>query len=337
MTGLLNNLASNPLFNVGMGLLSQGPSRYPINPWQGVQQGLLNAQHGQRQNAAREQAAVEEQRAQQAHQMEQQKARYDLTQQKAEASRGYGRRAQEEQYLAQLPPEERPLAEMMGVDEHAKLKAKQQYGAPKERRIVKGIDGRSYYADTQEPVLKNIQKQQEAMSPYQAAQLKISQSAEKRDQATSDATRIDKDRKLRENAAKVAAGKETQKTNMRVVADKIEEALPLIDKWFASGAGSDSYFGNISGGPGQDLQAAIDTIQANLSFEALMEMKAASATGSALGAINTRELELLGSRISSLSRKQSDKSLRANLLFIKAKLEEYGLIGNDGWGKVTVS
>lgn len=47
MAGLLDNLATDPLFNVGMGLLSQGPSPYPIRPMQGVQQGLLNAQRAQ--------------------------------------------------------------------------------------------------------------------------------------------------------------------------------------------------------------------------------------------------------------------------------------------------
>jgi len=87
MTGLLNNLASNPLFNVGMGLLSQGPSRYPINPWQGVQQGLLNAQHGQSMQAQRDQLAVQQQREAEAHQMQmqnQQQQMYDTLYKRAQ-------------------------------------------------------------------------------------------------------------------------------------------------------------------------------------------------------------------------------------------------------------
>lgn len=55
MPGLLNNLGANVPFNVGMGLLSQGPSRGPINPWQGVQQGLLAAQQNQAWQAQQQQ------------------------------------------------------------------------------------------------------------------------------------------------------------------------------------------------------------------------------------------------------------------------------------------
>lgn len=42
------SLLTNPFFQVGMGLLANsGPSLTPVNPWQGVQQGLLNARNAQ--------------------------------------------------------------------------------------------------------------------------------------------------------------------------------------------------------------------------------------------------------------------------------------------------
>lgn len=74
MPGLLSN-QPNPLLNIGMGLLSQGPSRYPINPWQGVQRGLLQTQYDRSAQAQAQQEAEQFRMQQEQHRMavEQQK------------------------------------------------------------------------------------------------------------------------------------------------------------------------------------------------------------------------------------------------------------------------
>lgn len=103
MAGLLDNMAANPITQIGLGLLSQGPSATPINPWQGVQRGLLNAQN----------ARYDQQ------QLAQQKQLYDMRMQQMQAQEEARRaqatqQAQEQQrmeaFVSTLPPEQQALA-----------------------------------------------------------------------------------------------------------------------------------------------------------------------------------------------------------------------------------
>jgi hypothetical protein len=61
------------------------------------------------------------------------------------------------------------------------------------------------------------------------------------------------------------------------------------------------------------LAREIDTIKANLGFQELAAMRAASPTGGALGAIAVQELVALQSTVASLDIGQSPAQLRANL------------------------
>jgi NACalpha-BTF3-like transcription factor len=70
-----------------------------------------------------------------------------------------------------------------------------------------------------------------------------------------------------------------------------------------------------------DLEGDLDTITANLAFKALADMRKASPTGGALGAISERELTLLGATIRSIKQKQSPEKLRENLNSIKTLFE----------------
>ena len=72
-----------------------------------------------------------------------------------------------------------------------------------------------------------------------------------------------------------------------------------------------------------DLQATADTIEANLSFTALQQMRDASKTGGALGGIAIRELELLGSTIASLKTSQSPEQFRRSLGVIDGALDRW--------------
>lgn len=70
---------------------------------------------------------------------------------------------------------------------------------------------------------------------------------------------------------------------------------------------------------GQDLAKAIDTVVANIGFDRLTEMRQASPTGGALGAVTERELALLQSTIASLAQSQSQKQLLDNLQRVEAQ------------------
>lgn len=67
------------------------------------------------------------------------------------------------------------------------------------------------------------------------------------------------------------------------------------------------------------LEGYIDTLKANLSFEELKAMKAASPTGGALGAISENELRLLGSTVSSLNPDMPREQLLKNIDKIEKK------------------
>jgi hypothetical protein len=70
------------------------------------------------------------------------------------------------------------------------------------------------------------------------------------------------------------------------------------------------------------LEGYIDTLKANLSFEELKAMKAASPTGGALGAISENELRLLGSTVASLNPNMPRDKLLENINKIEKKYAE---------------
>jgi len=78
---------------------------------------------------------------------------------------------------------------------------------------------------------------------------------------------------------------------------------------------------NIPGSSAADLQALMDTIAANISFEALSQMRQASPTGGALGAISERELQLLQATSGSISTSQSPEQLVRNLERLATQIE----------------
>ena len=72
--------------------------------------------------------------------------------------------------------------------------------------------------------------------------------------------------------------------------------------------------------PARNLNATLDTIKANLSFNELAKMRANSPTGGALGSIAVRELDLLGSTVASLDQAQSQEELERSFGIIEQSL-----------------
>ncbi len=73
----------------------------------------------------------------------------------------------------------------------------------------------------------------------------------------------------------------------------------------------------VEGSPAYNLAAQIETVKANLGFDRLQQMRDASPTGGALGAIAIQELVALQSTIANLDPNQSEAQIRNNLLRIQ--------------------
>lgn len=116
---------------------------------------------------------------------------------------------------------------------------------------------------------------------------------------------------------KAAASLESINAKVEDTGRAVDTALSQVGNWTA---GLGSSLAVVPGTPAADLKSTIDTIEANLSFNALAEMRANSPTGGALGGIAVRELELLGATVASLRQSQSPEQLRRNLGTIKTSL-----------------
>lgn len=116
-----------------------------------------------------------------------------------------------------------------------------------------------------------------------------------------------------------AAEGSLQQSNIAL--DKIAQAKSLIDEstWYnpATGFGAETAAG-IGGTNAANYKAITDTIEANIAFDALAQMREASPTGGALGAISERELTLLGATLASLSQAQSPAQARRHLEELEA-------------------
>lgn len=112
---------------------------------------------------------------------------------------------------------------------------------------------------------------------------------------------------------KKAAEEAMSKANL--VISKINEAIPDVGVMTAGPVGAVA--GVVPGTPAYDMQATIDTVKANIGFDQLQAMRAASPTGGALGQVAVRELDFLQAALGSLDRKQSPEQLRKNLQQIR--------------------
>lgn len=90
----------------------------------------------------------------------------------------------------------------------------------------------------------------------------------------------------------------------------VDQARNMVGFWTT---GPMSGLSGVPGTPAANLAATIDTIEANLSFDALQAMRDSSPTGGALGQVTERELALLSATVASLRQSQSPEQLRQNL------------------------
>ncbi len=126
------------------------------------------------------------------------------------------------------------------------------------------------------------------------------------------------DRKIQELAKKAEVEKATTARTGDVVLQDIDRALGL-DKSSVlptAGLGATTLAG-IPGTGAADTARLLDSVKANISFQALSDMRKASPTGGALGNVTVRELEMLQATLGSLEQSQSSPQFRDNLARVR--------------------
>jgi hypothetical protein len=131
-----------------------------------------------------------------------------------------------------------------------------------------------------------------------------------------------------ERQAAEAAGANSERQKIRAgsdILDAIDQVEGMIN-WKSTGfIGKLTRDLGIGGTPGADIEIALRPIVANMGFDALQQMRAASETGAALGQVTERENTLLQSQIKSLDPNGSPELLKENLAYVK---EMYDVIIN---------
>ena len=110
-----------------------------------------------------------------------------------------------------------------------------------------------------------------------------------------------------------------QKTNF--MKDNIAQALNNISGW------STEFGSALSGWPGSQAQALktiLNTIKANVGFQALQEMRANSPTGGALGQVSERELAYLQATLGDIAQEQDGAILAEKLRAMQGQIEGMG-------------
>lgn len=92
------------------------------------------------------------------------------------------------------------------------------------------------------------------------------------------------------------------------VLEEAKLALDYVGPWTTGMTGA--IISKVAGTKAYALEAKVDTLKANLSFDKLAEMRANSPTGGALGNVSDRELKLLGSAVVALDAANTEEEVR---------------------------
>jgi hypothetical protein len=140
---------------------------------------------------------------------------------------------------------------------------------------------------------------------------------------------VETQRKMDEEAKKEAKRKFNEEFSSSNVGRAVDKAFGVVDKFGASGVGSKLVRNLPIGGMSWDtLDAAVNTINANVAFRQLQQMREAAATGSSgLGQVTEKENQMLASVIEDLRAYQDTDQLKTGLARTKAAM--YLLAHND--------
>lgn len=111
----------------------------------------------------------------------------------------------------------------------------------------------------------------------------------------------------------------------------IDRALPEVNRLTAGFGGT--LLSKVPGTAAADLARLVDTVKANVGFDALQGMRDASPTGGALGGIAVQELQMLQAVVASLEQSQSPAQLRDNLVKVRQTIEQMKAIRRQAFDK----
>lgn len=131
-------------------------------------------------------------------------------------------------------------------------------------------------------------------------------------------------------AAKVSAAddknrmqRDQQVRTGNIVTQDIDRAIGIVDNGALPSTGFiGSRLAAVPGTGAHDLSSLLGTIKANIAFDKLQQMRAASPTGGALGAVSDFENRLLASTMGSLEQSQTPEQFKYNLQRVKTVLND---------------
>jgi len=121
-------------------------------------------------------------------------------------------------------------------------------------------------------------------------------------------------REREEGAGTLKARLEGQIASTNRIQTTINRMFDNTDSW---SVGHGSWLRGVTETDALTMATDLKQVQANLAFDRLQEMRAASPTGGALGQVSERELELLQSAMQSINQKLSPEEFRLRLLEVK--------------------
>lgn len=142
--------------------------------------------------------------------------------------------------------------------------------------------------------------------------------------------RMGEERRIRESGT----ASDAQAEVLRVIRTAIEARRLSREGSFTTGGSRALGAGRVAeafpGSSAADLRAALDTIQGNVAFQRLQQMRQESPTGGAVGNVSDRDLALLSSTIASLDPNQSDERFQQSMRdVIDAYARVYRNLGGD--------
>lgn len=124
----------------------------------------------------------------------------------------------------------------------------------------------------------------------------------------------------------------TRQASANIMVRSIDDALSL-SKWHTTGAAG-AILKNLPGSPADNLSATLDTIDANIAFGQLQQMRNESKSGGALGAIAVPELVLLKATLGSVRQSQGKDQFERNLKRLRNQYQDV-VNGFNGADKMT--
>lgn len=125
-------------------------------------------------------------------------------------------------------------------------------------------------------------------------------------------------------------GKQTPEDIQKLssVVASIDDAIKIIDEYGRAAAGIGSLTSGLPETPAYLLDATLDTVRANVGFDALQGMRDKSKTGAALGNVTVREIELLQATVAPIKSGLAPDVLRSNLVKVRnnALATAYGVV-----------